>query len=99
MPDFITLLSQFMDGYAVVIGIGFSMILIHFFPKLGESGTIWNRLMVLVPLICAILTVLIRDYLLTSTPIELGTAIVKGLCSGFAAVYISRSVKVSILGK
>ncbi len=97
--DFITLLSQYMDGYAVVIGIGLSMLLIHFFPKLGESGTIGNRLMVLVPLIGAIGTILIRDFLLTSSPAQLGAAIVKGLCSGFAAVYISRSVKVSILGK
>jgi hypothetical protein len=96
--DFVALLQQYMDPYAVIIAIGFAALLIHFFPKLGESGTIWNRLMPLVPLVVAVATVLFKDYWIVSKTMTLGMAVVKGLCSGFAAVYFSRSFKVSFLG-
>lgn len=104
--DFLTLLQGYMDGYAVVIAIGLTQLIKYILPSQTGEGK-WsvkkeiNRIMPFVPLILAIAVVLIKDHFICNgqTPVPWDDAIIKGMISGFAAVYLYRTAKVTILGE
>lgn len=102
--DFVSLLSQYMDAYAVILGIGITQAIKYFLPD-GKGGK-WsvtpfmNRFLPFNPLIVGVLTVLTRDVwcLNGSAPLAYDEAVIKGLISGIASAYLYRTAKVTIFG-
>lgn len=104
--DFWTLLSQYMDGYAVIIAFGLSQFIKLFLPTPTQVGKKWSfavgpiayRLMPFLPLIIGIFVVMFKDAWISPT-MTWDDALVKGVVSGIAASYAYRTIKVSIFGE
>jgi len=100
--DFWTLISQYMDGYAVLIALGATQFLKRLLPT-PPGGSKWDvagwlyRLLPFVPLLVGVLVVMFKDAWISPT-MKWDDALVKGLVSGIAASYAYRTVKVAIFG-
>ena len=100
--DFWTLISQYMDGYAVIIALAATQVLKRFLPS-PTGGSKWDvigwsyRILPFVPVLVGIMVVMFKDVLISPT-MGWDDALVKGLVSGIAASYAYRTVKVSIFG-
>lgn len=101
--DFWTLISQYMDGYAVLIALGATQFLKRLLPT-PSGGNKWEdvqgwpyRLLPFVPLLVGVIVVIFKDALVSPT-MSWDDALVKGLVSGIAASYAYRTVKVAIFG-
>lgn len=106
--DLWALLSQYMDGYAVIIAFGITQLIRALLPTpdgapkiLGASFYVsgWGyRMLPFFPLLIASLVVIFKDTWITPT-MSWDEALVKGLVSGIAASYVYRTVKIVIFGK
>lgn len=101
--DFWSLISQYMDGYAVLIALAFTQILKRLLPT-PPAGNKWEdvmgwyyRILPFVPLLIGVLVVMFKDAWITPT-MKWDEALVKGIVSGIAASYAYRTVKVAIFG-
>ena len=100
--DILSLLSQYMDGYAVLIALAATQFLKRILPT-PTGGSKWDvagwpyRLLPFVPLLVGVLVVVFKDALVSPT-MSWDDALVKGLVSGIAASYAYRTVKVTIFG-
>lgn len=97
------LISQYMDGYAVIIALAFTQLLKRILPT-PPNGNKWNdvvgwayRILPFVPVIVGVLVVMFKDVWISPT-MTWDEALVKGVVSGIAAAYAYRTVKVSIFG-
>jgi hypothetical protein len=106
--DFLALLQQYMDGYAVLIAIGMTQLIKYFLPSIPgqEPSTVkWSwarRIMPVLPIVLATAVVVIKECVVCptgSTKMAWDDGIVKGLVSGFAAAYLYRTAKVMIFDK
>jgi ABC-type nickel/cobalt efflux system permease component RcnA len=106
--DLWTLLSQYMDGYAVIIAFGLTQFIRTMLPAPAGSAKVlgvsfyvtgWSyRILPYIPLLIAILVVMIKDAWISPT-MKWDDAFVKGLVSGIAASYVYRTIKITIFGK
>jgi hypothetical protein len=100
--DILSLLSQYMDGYAVLIALAVTQFLKRMLPT-PTGGSKWDvagwpyRLLPFVPLLVGVLVVMFKDAWVSPT-MSWDDALVKGLVSGIAASYAYRTVKVAIFG-
>jgi len=101
--DFVTLLSQYMDGYVVIIAIFVTQMVKRLLPT-PPGGSRWNdvsgwpyRILPFIPLLTGVLVVMFKDAWVSPT-MEWDDALTKGLVSGIAASYLYRTVKVTIFG-
>ena len=101
--DFVTLISQYMDGYAVLISVALTQLVKRLMPT-PPGGSKWDdvtgwpyRLLPFVPLLFGVIVVMFKDAWVSPT-MKWDDALVKGLVSGIAASYLYRTAKVTIFG-
>ncbi len=105
--DFVTLLNQYMDGYAVIIAICMVQLIKYLLPGIAGEGlgsVKWGwarRIMPVLPILIAMIVVIVRECIIYpsgSTRMAWDDGIARGLVSGFAAAYLYRTTKVLVFG-
>ncbi len=101
--DILSLLTQYMDPYAVLIALAATQALKRLLPT-PPGGSKWEdvagwpyRILPFFPLLVGMIVVLFKDAWI-SPSMKWDDGLVKGLVSGIAASYAYRTVKVTIFG-
>jgi len=104
--DILSLLSQYVDGYAVIIALFVTQMIKALLPTPPEAtgkfkafavGNISYRFLPFIPLVVGLLVVYLKDSVFTPT-LKIDDAIVKGIVSGIGASYLYRTAKVTLFG-
>jgi branched-subunit amino acid transport protein len=95
-----------MSVEAVLVAVGLTQVIIRILPSDPAKGK-WsvtpfiNRFMPFMPLLIATLTVIVKDHLVCNgaTPMPWDDAVIKGMISGFAALFLEKTTQITIFGK